>query len=130
MGIMSKSIRKPRSSAKRWYKGRVKKSMCKGKDNKQCKKVRGCRFINGKTRKYCRKIKNKRRSLFKKIDLNKNGVISEEEWELYKNLLQSRKKSRGRKSRGRKSRVRKSRGRKSRVRKSRVRKSRGRKSRR
>lgn len=54
--------RKPRSSAKRWYRKRVGRSMCKGRKTKTCRKLRGCRYVSGRTRKYCRKIRNTKRS--------------------------------------------------------------------
>ena len=40
------------------YKKNRSKSLCKGKTEKKCKKVRGCKTATGTKRKFCRKIKN------------------------------------------------------------------------
>ena len=41
------------------YRLNSKKSLCKSKTATKCKRIKGCKFTNGKTRKLCRKIKNK-----------------------------------------------------------------------
>ena len=42
------------------YRDRSKKSLCRGKTAKKCKRVSGCKFTSGKTRKYCRKRHGKK----------------------------------------------------------------------
>ena len=40
---------------------RLKKSLCRGKKQVTCKKVKGCKFARGTKRAFCRKIKSRRR---------------------------------------------------------------------
>lgn len=37
------------------YRARIKKSLCRGKTAKKCKKVKGCKHASGTKRKFCRK---------------------------------------------------------------------------
>ncbi len=59
---------KPRSSAKRSYRKRVRKSSCRGKNISKCQRSRNCKYIRKisvKTKKlstYCRKKKNTKRT--------------------------------------------------------------------
>ena len=51
-------------SSRRSYRRRVKRSMCKGRKRKTCKKMRGCKWYKGtsKRRGVCRKQHNRRRT--------------------------------------------------------------------
>ena len=51
-------------SSRRSYRRRVKRSMCKGRKRRTCKKMRGCKWYKGKTRSksMCRKQHNRRRT--------------------------------------------------------------------
>ena len=51
-------------SARRYYRKRVKGSMCTGKASKACRKIKSCKNTRrtGKRREFCRKRKNTRRS--------------------------------------------------------------------
>lgn len=57
---MNKTIRQQ-------YRKNSKKSLCKSKTAKKCKKIKGCKHVSGKKRSFCRKIKNKRYNKTKKI---------------------------------------------------------------
>ena len=45
---------------KREYKANSKKSLCKSKKEKKCKKIKGCKMSKGPKKTFCRKIKNKK----------------------------------------------------------------------
>lgn len=60
---MSKTLRKE-------YKTNSKKSLCKSKKEKKCKKIKGCKMTNGKKKKFCRKIRNKK---YNKTQKTKGG---------------------------------------------------------
>lgn len=53
--------KKPRSSAKRSYRKRVKTSKCRGKRASSCRQAPGCKMSMGKKRSFCRKSRNTRR---------------------------------------------------------------------
>ena len=53
--------KKPRSSAKRSYRRRVKGSRCRGKRASSCRQAPGCKMSMGKKRSFCRKTRNARR---------------------------------------------------------------------
>ena len=53
--------KKPRSSAKRSYRKRVKASRCRGKRASSCRQAPGCKYSMGKKRSFCRKSRNTRR---------------------------------------------------------------------
>ena len=59
---MNKTIRQQ-------YRKNSKKSLCKSKTAKKCKKIKGCKHVSGKKRSFCRKIKNKRYNKTKKIKI-------------------------------------------------------------
>lgn len=46
-------------SRKKTYRARIKKSLCRGKKGKKCRKFKGCKMANGTKRSFCRKKKNK-----------------------------------------------------------------------
>lgn len=46
-------------SIKKQYKTNSKRSLCKSKSDKKCKKLKGCKVAKGTKRRFCRKIKNK-----------------------------------------------------------------------
>ena len=50
-------------SARRYYRKRVKGSMCSGKSAKSCRKIKSCKNTrrSGKRREFCRKRHNTRR---------------------------------------------------------------------
>ena len=52
----------PVSTEKRkLYRDRIKKSLCRGKTAKKCKKVKGCKYASkGTKRRFCRKIQSVR----------------------------------------------------------------------
>jgi len=58
----------PGSSSRRSYRRRVKRSMCKGRKRRTCKKIRGCKWYKGRTRSksMCRKQHNKHRSNYRR----------------------------------------------------------------
>lgn len=41
------------------YRKRVKRSLCRGKGKKTCKRMKGCKRVTGRKRSYCRKKSNK-----------------------------------------------------------------------
>lgn len=54
---------------KREYKANSKKSLCKSKKEKKCKKIKGCKMSKGPKKTFCRKIKNKKyRKTVKKMN--------------------------------------------------------------
>ncbi len=54
--------KKPRSSAKRSYRKRVKESRCrKIKRSAVCKRTPGCKHAKGRKRSFCRKSRNTKR---------------------------------------------------------------------
>ena len=59
--------RSRKSSARRSYRRRTKRSMCKNRNYNTCRKMRGCKWYKGKTRGkgYCRKAHNKSRKVKK-----------------------------------------------------------------
>lgn len=56
--------RKPRSSAKRSYRKRVKKSVCRGLMTAKCRHHKTCKMALGKKRSFCRKKNNTKREPF------------------------------------------------------------------
>ena len=46
-------------SRKKTYRARIKKSLCRGKKGKKCRKFKGCKMAKGTKRSFCRKKKNK-----------------------------------------------------------------------
>jgi len=56
--------RKPRSSAKRSYRKRVKKSICRGLMTAKCRHHKSCKMSLGKKRSFCRKKHNTKREPF------------------------------------------------------------------
>tara|TARA_Y100000816_G_scaffold291906_1_gene284917 strand:- start:12060 stop:12749 length:690 start_codon:yes stop_codon:yes gene_type:complete len=60
---MSKTLRKE-------YKTNSKKSLCKSKKEKKCKKIKGCKMTKGKKKTFCRKIRNKK---YNKTQKTKGG---------------------------------------------------------
>jgi len=76
---MSKTLRKE-------YKTNSKKSLCKSKKEKKCKKIKGCKMTKGPKKTFCRKIKNKKyRKTVKKGGEIKRKTIEEESEENLKN---------------------------------------------
>ena len=53
----------PSTSARKYYRKRVRRSMCTGKSPKSCRKIKSCRMTKGssKRRHFCRKKTNTRR---------------------------------------------------------------------
>lgn len=47
-------------SKKKFYRQRIRKSLCRRKTAKKCKKVKGCKNASGTKRKFCRKIRSLR----------------------------------------------------------------------
>ena len=56
---MSKTIKKE-------YRANSKKSLCKSKKEKKCKKIKGCKMTKGTKKSFCRKIRNKKYNKTKK----------------------------------------------------------------
>ena len=56
--VMTRGLRKRRA-----YRARVKKSTCRGKRGRTCKKTKHCKYTRGKKRQYCRKKKNTKLSM-------------------------------------------------------------------
>ena len=48
------------------YRINSKKSLCKSKKEKKCKKIKGCKMARGPKKTFCRKIKNKKYGKTKK----------------------------------------------------------------
>lgn len=42
------------------YRERIRKSLCRGKTAKKCKKVKGCKHASGTKRSFCRKRHSRR----------------------------------------------------------------------
>tara|TARA_B100000123_G_scaffold236606_1_gene187982 strand:- start:11698 stop:13176 length:1479 start_codon:yes stop_codon:yes gene_type:complete len=83
---MSKTLKKE-------YKANSKKSLCKSKKEKKCKKIKGCKMSKGPKKTFCRKIKNKKyRKTVKKGGEIKRKTIEEDSEENLKNsfLIQNR----------------------------------------
>lgn len=53
--------KKPRSSAKRSYRKRVRSSKCRGMKTAKCRNASGCKMAFGKKRSFCRKVSNTHR---------------------------------------------------------------------
>jgi len=43
------------ASKRKIYRQRIRKSLCRGKTEKKCKKVKGCKTASGTKRRFCRK---------------------------------------------------------------------------
>ena len=43
------------ASKRKIYRQRIRKSLCRGKTAKKCKRVKGCKNASGTKRKFCRK---------------------------------------------------------------------------
>jgi hypothetical protein len=43
------------ASKRKIYRERIRKSLCRGKTAKKCKKVKGCKTASGTKRRFCRK---------------------------------------------------------------------------
>ena len=53
-------------TVKREYRANSKKSLCKSKKEKKCKKIKGCKMTKGTKKSFCRKIRNKKYNKTKK----------------------------------------------------------------
>ena len=60
MPVKTRRQRKKSMSKRRAYRKRVKSSGCRGKVRSVCVTTSGCKYTNGRKRKFCRKSRNAR----------------------------------------------------------------------